>query len=195
MVWYNLTIGEFVGKYTALNPIVEEHESCDEDGNILKKVSGKFEKGYFINEKTEEKHDKAFKLVKGKASSGFKGRIKEVENPIYVEGGESEDLLVEKEFLLDCPKLSEKLNAENKEIVFGGWFGNGFKAYKVYVTPSKLYKGFCIMKGGRGQKSQVLGGLISGVADMNDLKSKLESVELTIQKVNKLQVADLITII
>jgi len=194
MVWYNLTIGNFVGKYTALNPIIEEYENCDENGNILKRVSGKFEKGYFINEETDERHDKAFKLVKGKANSGFKGRIKEVENPIYVEGGESEDLLVEKEFLLDCPKLFEKLTAENKEVVFGGWFGNGFKAYKVYVSPSKLYKGFCIMRGGRGQKSDILGGLIGGVTEMNELKDKLASVELTIQKVNTAKVEDLLVI-
>ena len=179
----------------ALSPQVEEHPSCDENGNILKRVSGKMtEKGYFINEETGEKHEKAFKLINGKASSGFTGRIKEVENPILVENGESEDLLIEKEFLLDCPKLYNHLQESNKEMVFGGWFGNGFKAYKVYVTPSKLYKGFCIMKGGRGQKSQILGGLISGVTEMNDLKAKLESVELTIQKVNKLKVEDLLVI-
>ena len=194
MVWYSLTIGGFVGKYTALNPIVEEHPSCDADGNILTRVSGKFEKGHFVNEKTGEIHDKAYKLVKGKASEGFKGRIKEVENPIYVEGGESEDLLVEKEYLFDCPKLFDKLSAENKEVVFGGWFGNGFKAYKCYITPSKLFKGFCIIKGGRGQKSQLLGDLIGGVNEINDLKAKLESVELTIQKVNKAKVEDLLTI-
>lgn len=189
-----MSIGNFKGKYTALNPQVEEYENCDENGNILKRVSGKFERGHFINEETGETHEKAFKLVKGKASSGFKGRIKEVENPIYVEGGESEDLLVEKEFLLDCPQLYEKLSKNNQEAIFGSWFGNGFKAFKTYVVPSKLYKGFCIMKSGRGQKSQIIGDLIGGVAEMNDLKAKLESVELTIQKVNKAKVEDLLTI-
>lgn len=194
MVWYNLSIGNFSGKYTALNPPIEEHENCDENGNILKRVSGKFEKGHFVNEESGEIHDKAFKLVKGKASSGFKGRIKEVENPIYVESGESEDLLVEKEFLLDSPRLYEKLLSEGKEAIFGSWFGNGYKAFKTYVVPSKLYKGFCIMKSGRGQKSQIIGGLIGGVTEMNDLKAKLESVELTIQKVNTAKVEDLLVI-
>lgn len=194
MVWYNLKMGEYVGKYTALTPQVEEYKSCDSDGNILKRVSGSFTKGHFINEETGEEHDKAFKLVKGKASEGFKGRIKEVEEPIYVEGGESEDLLVEREFLLDSPKLCERLIKNNQELVMGGWFGNGYKAYKIYVVPSKLYKGFCIMKSGRGQKSQIIGDLIGGVTEMNDLKNKLASVELTIQKVNKLRVADLLTI-
>ena len=193
-IWYNLTMGKFKGKYTALNPQVEEYPSCDSEGNILKRVSGKFEKGHFVNEETGEEHDKAFKLIKGKASEGFKGRIKEVEEPIYVEGGESEDLLVEKEFLLDCPKLYEHLNTTNQEAIFGSWWGTGYKAFKTYVVPSKLYKGFCIMKSGRGQKSQVIGDLIGGVAEMNDLKDKLASVELTIQKVNKLKVTDLLTI-
>jgi len=178
----------------ALSPEEKEYPSCDSEGNILKRVSGKFEKGYFINEETGEKHDKAFKLINGKASEGFKGRIKEVENPIYVEKGESEDLLIEKEFLLDCPRLYEHLQKENKELIFGGYFGNGYKAYKVYVVPSELYKGFCIMKGGRGQKSTIMKGIVGDLSEMNELKSKLASVELTIQKVNKAKVEDLLTI-
>lgn len=194
MVWYNITLENFSGKYTALNPQVEEYPYCDSEGNILKRVSGKFEKGHFINEKTGEKHDKAFKLINGKASSGFSGRIKEVEELTYVEKGESEDLLVEKEFLLDSPRLYEKLSKENKEAVMGGWFGNGYKAYKVYIVPSELYKGFCIMKGGRTQKSQIIKQLVGDLTEMNNLKEKLASVELTIQKVNKAKVEDLLKI-
>jgi len=193
-VWYNIDLGNYKGKYTALTPQIEEYKSCDSDGNILKRVSGKFEKGHFLNEETGETHDKAFKLINGKASEGFKGRVKEVENPVLVEGGESEDILTEKEFLFDCPKLYKHLNDGNKEMVFGGWFGNGFKAYKVYVIPSKLYKGFCIMKAGRGQKSQIIKGIVGDLTEMNDLKEKLASVELTIQKVNKAKVEDLLTI-
>jgi len=192
MVWYNLNLGKYKVKYTPLSVEETEYENCDSEGNILTKVSGKFEKGYFINEKTGEKHEKAYKLINGKASEGFKGRIKDIENPIMVEGGESEDLLTEKEFLVENLNLYNDLTEQNKEMVSGGWFGNGYKAYKLYVTPSKLFKGFCIMKCGRGQKSTIIKQVVGDLVEMTELKSKLASIELTIQKVNKTKVEDLI---
>jgi len=49
MVFFSLKIGIWNLKYTGLNPIEKEYENCDTNGNILKKVSGKFEKGYYLN--------------------------------------------------------------------------------------------------------------------------------------------------
>jgi len=194
MVWFSIKIGDkYEAKYTPLNPIKKEYESCDKEGNILKKVSGKFEKGHFINEKTGEIHDKAFKLIKGKASSGFTGKIAKLDVK-EVKPSEVEDLLIEKEFLVDCPKLYDELIKENKSFISAGWFGNGYKAYKVYIEASKLYKGYCNMKCGTTSKSEIITDVIGELTESNRLKEKLAEVELTIQSVNKVNVEDLIQI-
>lgn len=194
MVWFDLQIGNKKVKYTPLNPQIEEYPYCDEQGNKLKRISGKVEKGYFINEETGEKVDKAFRLINGKASAGFKGKIKEVENPQYVEKAESEDLLTEKEFLVESESLYNELQEKGQAIVFPAWFGNGYRAYKVYIVPSELYKGFCIMKCGRGLKSEIIQGIVGSLAEHRKLKDKLAEVELTIQKVNQAKIEDMIKI-
>jgi len=196
MVWYNLEIGKHKCKYTPLSYSDKEYPNCDSEGNVLTKVSGKFEKGHFLNEQTGEKHEKAFKLINDKVSKGFSGRIKEVtkENIINVKSGESEDLLIEKEFLLENQDLYDELIEENKEVKFGGWFGNGYKAYRVYVVPSKLYKGFCIMKCGRGNKSEIIKDLVQERNDLADLKEKLANIDLGLESVNQTKVEDLLEI-
>jgi len=194
MVWFNIQVGEkHKVKYTPLNPIKKEYESCDKEGNILKKVSGKFERGHFINEETGEKHDKAFKLIKGKASSGFTGKIAKLDVK-EVSINEVDDLLVEKEFLVDSQKLYDELIKDNKSLLSAGWFGNGYKAYKVYIEASKLYKGYCNMKCGTTSKSEIITDIIGEVTESNRLKEKLAEVELTIQRVNQVNVEDLIAI-
>ena len=194
MVWFNIQVGEkHKVKYTPLNPIKKEYESCDKEGNVLKKVSGKFERGHFINEETGEKHDKAFKLIKGKASSGFTGKIAKLDVK-EVSINEVDDLLVEKEFLVDSQKLYDELIKDNKSLLSAGWFGNGYKAYKVYIEASKLYKGYCNMKCGTTSKSEIITDIIGEVTESNRLKEKLAEVELTIQRVNQVNVEDLIAI-
>lgn len=192
MVWFDLTIGQrHKVKYTPLNPQIEEYKDCDEQGNVLKRVSGTFTKGSFVNEETGETHEKAFKLINGKASSGFTGKIKEVENPVYVEKAQAEDLLSEKEFLVESDSLFKELSEKNQAVSFKGWFGNGYRVYRVYVIPSELYKGFCIMKCGRGLKSDIIQGIVGSLKEHRALKEKLAEVELTIQKVNKVQLDDI----
>lgn len=194
MVWYSLQLGKHKAKYIPLNPQDKEYENCDSEGNVLQKVSGTFTKGYFINEKTGERHEKAFKLVNGKASSGFTGRIKEVENPIYVDVEEVGDILKteSKEFLVDCEGLYDELIQSKKALKFGGWFGNGFSVYKIYVFPSPLYKGFCEMVGTKGQKSEIIKEIVGELEESKKLNEKLAQVDLTIQKVNKAKVEDLL---
>lgn len=194
--WYNLKIGKHNLKYIPLNPIEKEYPYCDSEGNILNKVSGKFEKGHFVNEKTGETHEKAFKLINGKASAGFTGRIKEVENPLYVDIEEVGDILKteSKEFLVESESLYNELIQNGKALKFGGWFGNGYSVYRVYVYPSPLYKGFCEMIGTKGQKSEIIKEVVGDLEETKRLKDKLAEVELTIQKVNKAKVEDLLTI-
>jgi len=190
--WFNLQLGNKNIKYTPLSPQIKEYQDCDENGNILKRVSGSITKGHFVNEETGQIQDKAFKLINGKASAGFTGKIKEVPNPSYVEKSESEDLLTEKEFLVESDNLFNELTEKNQAVRFNGWFGNGYKAYKIYVVPSELYRGFCIMKCGRGLKSEIIGEIVGSLKDYRALKEKLAEIESTIQNVNKTKVDDLI---
>ena len=192
MVWFNISIGKHRAKYVPLNPQENDYPYCDENGNILTKVSGKFEKGYFEDDKGN-KHEKSFRLINGKASAGFTGRIKELnikETPIE----EAEDLLIEKEFLIECETLYDELIEKNKAYLSAGYFGNGYKAYKLVITPSKLYKGFCNMKAGTTQKSEIIKEVVSELEETKKLKQRLADVELTIQKVQKVNVEDLIKI-
>jgi hypothetical protein len=193
-VWYNLTLGKYKTKYTPLSVEENEYESCDENGNVLKRVSGSYTKGYYIDEKTGTKHDKAFKLVNGKATDEFKGRIKEVESYSEIPSEEFEDILTEKTFLVECESLFNDLKEKGKCAKFGGWFGTGYKAYRVYVSPSQLYKGFLIMKAGRGQVSELIGDLVGDLEEIKEKKKIMDSITATSQKVNKAKVEEMIRI-
>ena len=193
-MWNNITIGKFKVKYTALDIKEKSYPYCDENGNVLKKVSGKFERGHYINETNGEKVDKAFKLINGKASSGFVGRIKNIENPIEISRDEVEDLLIEKEYLAENQELYNELESKDKAYKFGGWFGNGYKAYRVYIYPSKLYKGFLIMACGRGQKSEVIKELVNELEESESMKKKIADFEKEMSNVNKVKVEELIQI-
>jgi len=195
MVWYDLQLGkELRVKYTPINTPETEYPDVDEKGQPLKRISGSFTKGYFINEKTGEKHDKSFKLINGQVSSGWTGRIKEVEDSdmIFVNENESEDLIVEHTFLVESQKLFEKLKENKQAVIFAGWFGNGFKVYKCYITPSKLYDGFCVMRCGRGQLSEQISKVVGELKDYRALKEKLEQIELNAKKVNNIKPSDMV---
>ena len=192
MVWYDLNLKGKKIKYTPLNPDIKEYPDCDKDGNILKRVSGKFEKGHFTNEKTGETHEKSFKLINGKASSGWTGKIKDVDNPIYCEKSQAEDLLTEKEYLVESDSLFNELTEKNQAVKFAGWFGNGYKVYRVYIIPSELYKGFCIMKCGRGLKSEIIRQIVGDLTEHRELQKMLAQVDVTIAKVNQANIDDML---
>ena len=194
MVWYDLNLKGKKIKYTPLNPDIKEYPDCDKDGNILKRVSGKFEKGHFTNEKTGETHEKSFKLINGKASSGWTGKIKDVDNPIYCEKSQAEDLLTEKEYLVESDSLFNELTEKNQAVKFAGWFGNGYKVYRVYIIPSELYKGFCIMKCGRGLKSEIIRQIVGDLTEHRELQKMLAQVDVTIAKVNQANIDDMLNI-
>ncbi len=191
MTWYTLNLGNKKVKYTPLSAEIKEYPSCDSEGNILKRVSGKFEKGHFVNEETGEIHEKAFKLINGKASSGWTGKIKEVNNPVYCEKSQAEDILTEKEYLVESDSLFKELAEKNQAVTFKGWFGNGYKVYRVFITPSELYKGYCIMKCGRGVKSEIIRQIVGDLKDYRELQEELKKVEVTIAEVNKASLDDI----
>jgi hypothetical protein len=194
MVWNKIQIGKFKVKYTSIEVPKKDYPYCDKDGNVLQKVSGKFERGHYLNEETGEQHQKAYKLINGKASKGFVGRIKNVENPIEISKDEVEDLIIEKEYLAENQELYNELESKGKAYKFGGWFGNGYKAYRVYVYPSKLYKGFCIMACGCGQKSEVIKDLVEELEEDEKMKKKAKEFENELDNVNKVKVDELIQV-
>jgi hypothetical protein len=196
MVWYEIELnveGETIkGKYTPLNPIEETLPDCDSNGNPLKRISGSFTKAYFVNEATGEKFEKAYKLVKGKPIDKMTGRTKRCERVIFSNIEECEDLIVEKEMILECPKLYDKLTTMGKGIKVGMWFGNGYKAYKVMITPNTLYKGFCNMRAGRTQKSEIIRDVIGDYTEQKRKDEMLKQIEDSLNKVNKASAEDLI---
>jgi hypothetical protein len=197
-VWYDLSLGKYKIKYTPLEVEEQEYPLCDSNGNILKKVMPKkdenAEKTYYYNEKTGEKHFKAFKLIKGKASEGFKGRIKEWEKPIEIDEKESEDLIVEKTYLAESRELYEYLAENKKALKFGGYFGNGYKVYRCVINPSQNFKGFLVIRCGRGQISERIMDIVGELEEYRRLKAKLSAVELETEKINRVKVEDMIEI-
>jgi hypothetical protein len=181
-------------KYTALNPIEKKYPYCDSNGNLLKSVSGKFEKGYFLNEATQEKHDTAFFLVNNKPLAKI-GRTKETDNYREVSLNEVDDLIIEKQYIVESNKLYEDLINSGKALKLGMSFGGGgrygsIKVYYAYIYPSTLYKGLLFMSVGTTRKSEVLLSIVEEL----ETKHKLEGLNIAIQGVDKAKVEDLIQI-
>jgi len=188
MVWYNLTIGTFNLKYTPLKPIEQSFPYCDENGNELKrkaKVKGEY---VFVDGKGNE-HKSAFRLVNGKPMAKLT-KTKEVSNYKEVESNEVDDLITEKQYVVECQALYNELRDNNKALKFGFTFGNGFKVYKAYIHTSNLYKNLLFMSVGTTQKSE----LIKGILQEQKQSKKLQQIDITIQGVDRAKVEDLIQI-
>ena|SRR3989304_1273340 len=188
MVWYNLKVGSWALKLTPLNPIEKEYPYCDKDGNALKKVSGKFEKGHFENDKGEV-FDTAFRLIKDKPCAKL-DKTKEVVKFLEFDKSEVADLLIEKQYLVEGDSLLRELNDSGKALKFAYTSGNGFKVYKAYLYPSEVYNGYMIMALGTTQISEI----IRDIVDDKTKASKLKAIEMTISGVDKAKVEDLIEI-
>ena len=188
MVWYNLKIGNWNLKYTPLNPIEKEYPICDEKGNILEKINGKFEKGHYLNQ-NKEKVNITFRLINNKPYSKL---IKTKEVNIYkeVELNEVEDLLQERVYLVDSDNLLNELNTTGKALKFGFTNGNGFKVYKAYLYPSKIYKGYLFMSLGTTQISE----LITEINEVKAEQKKLNEITLNLTGINRAKIEDLIEI-
>lgn len=186
MVWKNIKVGIWDLKYTPISPTEKEYIDVDEKGNILKRVSGTFTRGYFVNEATGEQHAQAFKLINGKPL-GKLSLTKVAVNYKEVEQQEVEDLIIEKQYLVECDPLLKDLKDSRKALKFGYTSGNGFKVYFAYVFPSQ-YAGFLEMVLGTTKKSEV----ILGIMDNAQKVKKAKQIEIQIQQVDKAKVEDLL---
>jgi len=185
MVWYNLKIGNWNLKYTPLNPIEKEYPLCDENGKLLERVSGKIDKGHYLNE-NKEKVNIAFRLINNKPYSKL-SKTKEVNIYKEVELNEVEDLLQEKVYLVESSSLLNELITTGKALKFGFTNGNGFKVFKAYIYPSKIYKGYLFMSLGRTQISE----LITEIDEIKEQQKKLSDITLSITGINQAKVEDL----
>jgi len=181
-----MRVGSFNLKYTPLSPNKKEYESCDSEGNILKKVIEKSAVSYFIDDKGN-KHDKAFKLINNKPMAKLT-KTKEVDVYKEVDLSEVDDLLIEKTYFVECDSLYNELKASGKALKFGFTFGNGYKIYFGYIHTSDLYEGFLFMSCGTTQKSE----LLKTITETQKLKKKSEQVDLVVSGIDRAKVEDLI---
>lgn len=189
-MWYKLKIGTWNVRYTSLMPVKKDYPYCDDKGNILTKVTGKIEKGYFLDNEGN-KHFNSFRLINNKPYAKLQ-KTKEIQKGKYRELDlkEYEDLVIEKEYLVFCEDLHEELITTEKCLKFGFTNGNGFKVYRAYIYPSKLYKGFLFMILGTTQKSEIISSKIQEIKQQD----KAKEIDLTIQGINRASVDDLIQI-
>lgn len=189
MVFYSLKLANWNIKYTPLNSITKDYPYCDSNGNILEKVTGHYEKSVFINPQTQQKHDTAFRLINNKPYAKLL-KTKEVTTFKEVEISEVEDLLQERLYLAENDELYYYLSERQKAIKFGFTNGNGFKVYKAYLYPSKIYKGFLLMSLGTTQISE----LITEIAEIKAQQKKADSISLILQGLDRAKIEDLIEI-
>jgi hypothetical protein len=191
MVWFNLRVGTYNLKYTTLNPIKKENEYCDSEGNLLTYNSGKFESGYFTDAKGQ-RHEQAFFLVNGKPMAKI-SKTKETDNYREVDKKEIDDLIIEKQYIVDSDKLYNDLKDSGKALKFGMALGGGgkfgsIKVYYAYVYTSDLYEGILFMALGTTKKSEIINEVLGDIKQ----KQKLKQMETTIRGIDKAKVEDLI---
>jgi hypothetical protein len=102
------------------------------------------------------------------------------------------DLLVEKEYLVESEQLYEELQSTGKAYKTLAYFGTGYKAYKVYISPNPIYKGFLDMRAGTTNKSEIMKEVVGDLTETKRLKEKLAEIELATQQVAQLKMEDLI---
>jgi len=190
MVFYNLRVGSFNVRYTPLKPIAKEFSSCNNNGDVLKKVIEKSAITYYVDDKgIKYDGDRVFKLINNKPMAKLK-KTKEVDVYKEVELSEVNNLLIEKEYFVECDSLYSELKASGKALKFAFTFGNGYKIYFGYIHTNPLYDGFLFMSCGTTFKSD----LLKEITSSQKLKKKSEQVDLVIQGVDRAKVEDLISL-
>ena len=193
MVWFNLRIGTYNIKYSGLNPIEVKYPYCDSEGKELKYISGKFDSGYFEDDKGQ-RHEQAFRLINGKPKSKI-SKTKETDNYREVEKAEVDDLIIEKQYVVENDKLYQDLKDSGKSLKFGMALGGGgkfgsVKVYYAYIHTSDLYEGFLFMSLGTTKKSEQLQALGQEITQ----NKKLAQLNLAISGIDKAKVEDLIVL-
>lgn len=172
-------------KYTPLKAIIQNFPKCDKDGNLIKEDKDKKPTSY-LERKLNREH--TFRLINGKPKAKL-DRTKEVKKFVNVEVEEVEDLLVEKEYVVNCPLLKEKIKKQKKAIKCAFSFGNGFKVYLAYIYLNKTYN-VLFMSMGNAFKSELIKEI---VIDINN-KASVKEYEVMISGVNKATAEELIEI-
>lgn len=193
MVWYNLRVGNWFIKYTPLKPKENKYPYCDDKGNLLKYVSGGFNEGYF-EDSEGNRHDNHFFLINGKPYAKL-DKTKETDRYIEVDRAEVDDLIIEKEYVVDSASLYEELSNSGKALKFGLSFGGGgkfgsVKTYYAYIHTSELYKGYLFMSCGTTKKSEAMNEIVESMKQ----SEKMKQLNLTIQGIDKAKVEDLIAL-
>ena len=191
MVWYNLRVGSYFLKYTPLKPKEIKYPYCDSEGNLLNFVKGKFESGYFEDEKGN-RAENIFFLINNKPYAKI-SKTKETDTYKEVNKNEVDDLIIEKTYIVECEKLYNDLEATEKSLKFGISFGGdgkfgSVKTYYAYIHTSDLYKGFLFMSVGTTKKSEAM----IEITEQLKQKEKLEQLNLVVSGIDKAKVEDLI---
>lgn len=187
-MFYKIRVGSFDIRYSPLkeNENGSEYLPCDKDGNILVYVSGTRESGYYLNEKTQEKHDKAFMLINGKAYDKFE-RTKETQKYKEVSVSEVTDLVNPKMYYVETNEhLYNNLKDNNKALKFGITFG-GKKRYIAYVYINQLFNELFMVIGNTKISEQ-----ITDFIEAQKDKKKLQEITMVISGIDKAKIEDLI---
>lgn len=184
MVWFNLKVMEHIAKYTPLKEKEKKLEYCDENGNKLKYISGKYEKGYYEDE-NGNRVENAFILKDNKPFLKY-DKTKEVNKIKEVDLSETEDLIVKHKYLMYSDSLLKEIKGKDKAYKF--LFSNGGKDfYYAYVYESKLYQGFLFMILGKAYISDSVKPIIENMKE----QKKAEELNLTIQGIAKLNLNEI----
>jgi hypothetical protein len=174
-----LKIGKYEVVMIPLVPKEKEYDNVDPNGSPIKYVPGKVERGYYIDE-TGNKVTNPCKLIGGKAIPKLK-KTDEIkpEKIDIVSIDDVNNLITEKEYLVDCDALLQELKEEksNKAYSFKYTSGNGYKVYRALLYPHPTYKDYAVMKLGTTRISDV----ITELEEVRTNKEKLKSVSLTLQ--------------
>ena len=196
MVWYNLTVEGIAVKYAKTKKEkINKWQICDESGDTeIEYVKGSLQPGYYVKKSTGEKVLKVHRMVNGKISAGFTGRIKDVSKVLHVPVEEAEDLEIDHKYVIDSQELYDKLKNSNQALKFLGWFGNGFTVYKCYIFPSKVYEGFCVMIAGEQSTSENISSVIEERIAEKEMQKRLSKVKVAAGKVNNLDPEELLAL-
>jgi len=197
-MYFKLKLGEWDLRITPLEADEPKYPACDDKKNVLKWIAGKLQKGYFINEKTGQRFDKACKLVNGKVVTEFKSRMLEQKKYFEVADAEADDLIVKHTYLVEPSEIADKLysylSKNKKSLKFGYNAGKGWKGFRTYMFCSRLFKGCLEMTCGNGQKSQLIKAKIADAETEKAAKEALKNINLNISNVNSVAVEDLIAL-
>lgn len=184
-----LKIGNHEAIMIALRPKEREYESVDRSGNKLIYVSGKVERGYHTDAEGNKVID-VCKLIGGKPIPKLL-KTKEIkpEKVEMVPIHQVDNLITEKEYLIDCDSILQELNNEKSGSAYSFKYstGNGHAVYRALVYPDKVFKGYARMKLGTTRVSEI----ISELEEVRANKEKLKSISLSLQELPKATVDDI----